>query len=166
MSIHHKLAGSRARLRDAKDEYERVRAFAEQRAIVGLNGTIGKNEEERKRNLTIALADDKEYQAALKTLREWETVVDRLEADLEDARDRRRDHEWKIRSKLADALWRCGIESNSDDPPGDVAFDDTMDHETLSRLESNLRNGYWSEGSDRAYAEAIGADYDEENLPF
>lgn len=138
MSIHNMLAEAQIHLRNIKDDHEKAKAFAEQRAISG--GATGKNEEERKRSLIIALAADEDYQRVLKSLRGAEAAVAKLEADIETFRDARRDHEWKIRSRLAGAVKAAHIDQDTDLP--DEEFDATMDHETLSRLESNLRNGY------------------------
>ncbi len=140
MSLHQRLADARIHLRNAKDDHEKARAFAEHRAIE--RGVSGKNAEERERNLTIALAADEDYQRVLKSLRGAEAVLDKTESDLETERDQRRANEWQIRAKLADGLFRSGIQSDNDDPAGDSAFDDSLDGVTLSRLESNLRNGY------------------------
>lgn len=45
-------------LKQAKDEYDQVRAYRERKVIAELNGSAGKNEEERRRNLAVALAED------------------------------------------------------------------------------------------------------------
>lgn len=131
------LAQARANLRSAKDEFDIVVALSEQRAIEAAGGSIGRNEEERKRNLRIALANDGSYGNALMELREAEAEVDRQEALLEGARDARRYDEWTIRARLIDALVGTDIPSDSSDPAGDAAFDDAM----LWRIDDGMSHG-------------------------
>lgn len=121
------LAQVRANLRQQKDLHEQALAQAEQAAIdSGKAG--GKNAEERARGLTLALMKDASYQAARAKLRAAEAECERVEALLESARDERRASEWQIRMRLADALFRGGIQSDESEPAGDGAFDDTIDH--------------------------------------
>jgi hypothetical protein len=121
-----RLADRRANLRQAKDLHDQALAQAEQAAIDdGRAG--GKNAEERARSLTLALVNDASYQAAHTRLRGAEAEVDRVEALLESARDERRASEWQIRMRLADALFRGGVQSDEPEPATDSAFDDTVD---------------------------------------
>lgn len=136
------LASARATLRAAKDDHELARAQAEQRAIDA--GCNGKNADERARNLTLALAEDDLYQRALARLRAAEAEVERLDALLESTRDARRAEEWHIRARLADGLFRAGVQSDSADAAGESAFDDTLDHVTGERLE--LPRCRWVQG--------------------
>ena len=119
------VADARSALRTAKDNHELAKAEAEQRAID--SGVNGKNETERTRNLTLALAQDRLYQEAHLQLRQWEAEVERREALLEAACDDRRNTEWQIRARLADALFRAGVQTDHADATGDGAFDDTAD---------------------------------------
>ena len=128
------LASVRDQLRHAKDTLTLTQAEAEQRAIDLAGGAIGKNEAERTRALTLALARDSAYRGALTAVRVYEAEVDRLEALLEGAKDARRVDEWAIRARLADALLTAGVLSDSLDTNGDDAFDDTTDHFTLETL--------------------------------
>lgn len=120
------LAHTKINLRRARDLYEQTKAQREQAVIAGLNGTLGKNAEERERNLTIALSSDTDYQQALHTLRTAEADADLMAARVETAEDARREHEWKIRARLADALIGR-VQTDRDDPSGDGAFDDAID---------------------------------------
>lgn len=132
--IRIQLASARDQLRHAKDMHEMVKAEAEQRAIDAAGGSIGKNEAERSRALTLALARDPQYRGALTQVRVYEAEVDRLEALLEGARDARRLDEWSIRARLAEALLYAGIQSDHTDLTGDASFDDATDHLTLETL--------------------------------
>ena len=121
------LATVRDQLRHAKDTLSLAQAEAEQHAIDLAGGSIGKNEAERARALTLALSRDSNYRAALTAVRCHEAELDRLEALLEGAKDARRIDEWAIRARLADALVTAGIPSDQADTSGDGAFDDTAD---------------------------------------
>lgn len=123
LELRQQLAEARSNLRSAKDHYDLTKAEAEQRAVLIAGG---KNEEERKRNLVVALAQDNTYIAARDALRKAEAEVDRQEALLEGARDARRYDEWTVRARLIDALISAGIQTDSSDPAGDSAFDDAM----------------------------------------
>lgn len=101
-------------LRHYRDNYETVKALAEQRVIEA--GATGKNAEERARNL-----------GALSLLRDAEYEHERTEQLLEAAKDERRAAEWQIRAKLADGLSSRNVQSDADDPTGDAAFDDVAD---------------------------------------
>lgn len=128
--IRLSLADARANLRTAKDTLEIVRAEAEQRCIDLAGGAIGKNETERSRALTLALARDPQYIRALSQARRVEAEVERLDALLEGAKDGRRLEEWTIRARLADAL--LGVHSDHADRAGDTAFDDALDAAMLA----------------------------------
>jgi hypothetical protein len=130
-TIRHDLAHAKINLRRAKDQYEQTKAQREHLIIAGMNGTLGKNAEERERNLTIALSGDDEYQGALELLRRAEADIDLIEARLETACDERRGHEWRIRGRLADALLGR-VQSDDTDPAGDGAFDDSADDAVMN----------------------------------
>lgn len=93
------LAHARDEARRAKDHYETMRAICELQIP-----TSGKNAEDRKRELTVGLAQRPDYQRALDELREAEAAVDRTQALIEIEEDTRREREWRIREWLADAL--------------------------------------------------------------
>jgi hypothetical protein len=119
------LTNLRGALQIAKDAHDLVKAQAEARAIELLNGSAGRNEDERKRNLVIALGADPEYRQALRGLRDAETAVGRAETDLDLALDQRRAEEWGVRLSLVAALDRLGIPSNT--PGSDESFDEVAD---------------------------------------
>lgn len=121
------LATVRDQLRHAKDTLTLSQAEAEQRAIDLAGGSIGKNETERARHLTLALSRDPSYRGALTAVRCYEAEVERLEALLESAKDARRVDEWAIRARLADALLTAQVPTDQVDRSGDGAFDDTAD---------------------------------------
>jgi hypothetical protein len=98
------LAEAKVALRQAKDAHDVSRAIAETTAIERLNGSAGKNEAERARNLTIALLDDDTYSNVLVLLRDAEAKVERLQASIAVEEDAMRLNEARIREKLADAL--------------------------------------------------------------
>lgn len=111
MSIYHELAQAKIELRQAKDHFETVKAIVEMGVV-----TTGKNAEDRKRELTVALAQDEAYQAALGNLRGCEGDLDRVQAIIEQDEAERRDHEWSIRARLAEALGRLGLDTEDQIP--------------------------------------------------
>ena len=98
------LAEAKIALRAAKDDHDTIKAIAEHAAILRMNGSAGKNDDERKRNLAIALSEDYAYSGALTRLRDAEAKVDRLAAEIAVEEDAIRANEARIREKLADAL--------------------------------------------------------------
>lgn len=124
-TLHDDLASARAALRAAQDAYKLETAAAEQRAIAALNGSAGKNEDERKRNLTLALAQDAAYTQALTWLRSAEFAVDRLEAALARQQDARREREWAIRLRMVEALEARAVYPD-DGEPMDAVMDDEI----------------------------------------
>lgn len=126
------LTEARIHLQAKQDDEKIARAYAERDAISALNGSAGKNDEERRRNLLLALENDKAYQRTLHELRKAEAAVSRAETELELAQDQRRAEEWGIRLQLVIALDRAGV--TSDAPGDDVSFDDTADEEVMSNL--------------------------------
>ena len=131
------LAEARVVCQATKDIFERHRAQAEYRAVLAMNGSAGKNEEERKRNLTIALGSDSEYQAALSTLRAAEAEGIRAEAELEAVLDQRRAEEWQVRLALVNALDRASIPAEA--PGDDVSFDDAGDARVMNTVYDRAR---------------------------
>jgi len=125
-----RLAECRTTLRQTKDLHEQALAQTEQAAIDD-GRAVGKNAEERARSLTLALMNDASYQAARTRLRSAESETERVEALLESARDERRASEWQIRMRLADALFRGGVQSDEPEPATDSAFDDTYDDQSM-----------------------------------
>lgn len=113
MTPYHELAAAKAKLREAKDHEQTVRAICEH-----TTPTTGKNADDRKRDLTIALSQSGVYAQALRQLRQAEQAVDTAQANVEHADAERRDREWAIRARLAEAL----AGRNEDDLPG--AFQD------------------------------------------
>ena len=111
MSLYHNLAAAKNGLRASKDHYETTRAICEMRVQ-----TTGKNAEDRKRELTIALASDEDYIAALDDLRDAEAELDQAQAAIDAAEADRRDREWSIRARLAEALGRVNVTTEDDIP--------------------------------------------------
>lgn len=122
-----RLAEAKAVLRNAQDDYKLAKAHAEQ-----VTSIDGKNEAERMRKLTIALAEDVYHSRALQALRQAEYEVDRVEAAIESLLDDRRAWEWSIRSALIDALGQAGKDDGA-------AFDGMLDHAGLLRCETLSR---------------------------
>lgn len=114
-------------LRNRKDEYEAVKAEVSKEAF-DAGAIVGKNAEERDRNLTVYLESHADYKAARAMWRDAEWQRDRTTALLEAAKDERRAQEWQTRAKLADGLFRQQVQSDADDPTGDSAFDDVTDN--------------------------------------
>ena len=109
VSIHHTIATLRMRAQVAKDDLKIAKARAEQDIISQLNGTYGKNAEERERQLLIGLADHKAYQFVLTTARGFENQLLQAEADLAMYLDTRRQDEWAVRAALVNALEKKNI---------------------------------------------------------
>lgn len=131
------LARVKSRLRIANDNLKLEQATREQATIEAAGGAkaLGANAEDRARALTIALGSDKDYQDALKAVRQLEYQCDGIEALIADVVDERRRQEMIVRDKLADALlWNVG----SDLPSAtDDMFDDALaqvGEETLAAL--------------------------------
>ena len=125
-------------LRTDREYFEEIKATIVKRAI-DAGEITGKNAEERERNTIVYLSTDEQYRAKAAELRHAEWQRDRTAALLEAAKDERRAVEWQIRAKLADGLFRQGVQSDADDPNGDAAFDDVQYHgitaEAASRRE-------------------------------
>jgi hypothetical protein len=77
-------------------------------AAIAANVT-GKNAEERKNALVLALGSHDEYQGCYGKHRLLAVRQERLEAEIENARDARREYEWSIRLRLVEALERRGM---------------------------------------------------------
>lgn len=129
MTPYHILAHAKAELREAKDHEQTVRAICEH-----TTPTTGKNADDRKRELTIALSQSDVYGSALRQLREAEYAVDRAQADVEHAESDRRDREWAIRADLAEAL----AGRNEDDLPGHIQ-DRQMEQSARLRIVQSTR---------------------------
>lgn len=109
------LAAARATLRQAKDELETAKAIA-------TLDVTGKNDDERKRAAQSALLSNTTYKLALQYLRDCESEIDKLEAEIAVEEDRVRADELRVREKLADALLGRRVATAVDDevlPPGD-----------------------------------------------
>lgn len=139
-----RLSETRIRLGEQTAYLAIAKAQAEQAAIAaaGDEKALGSNEAARQRALTIALANDAEYQAVVKAVRDLETDADRQQCDLETYQDRRREWEWTIRLRLAEAL--DGRAISSDEP-------DRREHE-------------FDDAATAAVVNAV-APLDEDNLP-
>ena len=110
MSVRTDLAEARIALRDAQDAYDETKALVEQRIVAAAGGAkeLGANAEERARALTLAVQQDSDYIRALAVVREAQAAVDRLQANVDDAIDRRRSEERRSRDRLSAALEGLG----------------------------------------------------------
>ena len=99
MTMYHHLAETKDNARRAKDHYETIRAIVESQIA-----TNGKNAEDRKRDLIVGLSASDIHRDALDELRTAEFDVDQAQAAIDQAESEQRDHEWRIRARLAEAL--------------------------------------------------------------
>jgi hypothetical protein len=97
--LYDDLAIAKDNLRHAKDHEQTVKAICEMQIP-----TTGRNAEDRKRELIVALSQDGLYCSALFQLRAAEAHADRIQAAIDQAEADRRDREWAIRADLARAL--------------------------------------------------------------
>lgn len=126
-TVYHELARVRVRVEMLKSDLKVAEALAE-RDYCARAGDPGKNEAERKRNLTIAVDQDPRYHTARAAYYDAVERLATLEADLEIYKDARRDHEWGIRLRLVDAL--AGRYPAADPMTTDLdAFDGAADEE-------------------------------------
>lgn len=110
-TLYADLAHARDELRRAKDHEQTIRAITE---YVELSG---KSVDDRKRELAFVLSQDTIYRKVQSDLRDAERAVDDAQAAIDQAETERRDREWSVRARLADALREKHIESE-DDVPG------------------------------------------------
>lgn len=103
-SLRITLVTAKDALRGHKADYETIKAIREQAAIDG--GATGKNEAERTRALLIALDQDSEYLEARDRLRTAEYDVDRLQAEIDIAKDERTARELACRERNNEVLDR------------------------------------------------------------
>lgn len=130
-SIYHEVATAEMAVSNAHAELKIVKARAETDIIAAANGSLGKNAEERERQLIIGLSEHKAYQIVLKLVRSHEAKLALLKADLEVYKDARRQEEWSIRANLIAVLNRRFVESDEIDVAFDRAADDTGFDEAL-----------------------------------
>lgn len=117
----HALRVKTAELRSELRRHKEIMQQREARTVVG-----GKNAEERKNALVIALSEDRTYCDSWQAHEDITHDLERLEADIDQLRDERREREWSIRLRLVEALDRRGIPSGHAGDDG--AFDDVADH--------------------------------------
>jgi hypothetical protein len=98
MNLYQTLASAKDELRRAKDHEQTIRAIAEYVELAG------KNADDRKRELAFVLSQDALYRKAQADLRDAEAAVDQAQAAVDQAENDRRDREWAIRARLAEAL--------------------------------------------------------------
>lgn len=137
-AIRYDLVGVRAALANVSAELVTAKAVAEQRAIDAPGGDekkIGANETARARALIIALADDLVYQETVQRYRNLAEAVERTEAVLEEAIDVRREREWAIRLRLAEALDGKRVTSDRHERINEDAFDDAATEQALQEVE-------------------------------
>lgn len=138
------LAENRAAQRDANDALAAIKAEAEKRAIDAAGGdekALGANAEARSRALTLALAEDSEYQAILGGVRCAEANNDLLTAEIESRADERRKVEWDIRLRLVDVLDRRGIYSNGHNDEFDRSATEAITRSALRLANDNRTAG-------------------------
>lgn len=149
-TIHHQIAGARLQVQQAQYAAKLSKAHAESEVIASLNGSYGKNAEERERQLTIALAQHSGYTHARTALEAAEQALAFLEADLEAYKDARRVEEWSIREELTRAI--AGRAPSAED--GDAGIDGAADEEGWRDLLSDYqRQRAISAERSRIYAE-------------
>lgn len=159
MEYHNSLEEARNALVEAQillrsfDE-KTARAQAEDRAIKAVTTKdskgkpdYGANDTERCRYLTVAIAEDPIYGAFLAEMRGTQADIDRLQAEVEFFHDERRRWEWSIRGRMAYAVGKLGVQSDSDEPAGDDAFDDALDHAVDQVAAGILENALTDEDS-------------------
>lgn len=113
-------------LRITREYLIEARAEAEVRAIEGAGEKgYGKNDAERNRYLILALKADEHYQDEIDALSVCETEANAASVALESACDERREREWAIRARLADAL--LGASQDEQAEAADTALDDIAD---------------------------------------
>lgn len=110
-NLYTTLASAKDELRRAKDHEQTIRAIVEGPAQI-----FGKSADDRKRELALLLAQNTTYKKALADLRSAEAAVDQAQAAIDQAESERRDREWQIRARLADALSRQHVESEDSVP--------------------------------------------------
>lgn len=146
--LRKRLATAQIGARNEREDLRVLQARAESRAIEAAGGekALGSNAESRERALTIALADDAEYQRMLNMARELERLAANLEAELEGEKDLRREQEWAIRLRLAAALDGWGIQSDGEpsEPEGEFewAADALAADVTIRELQAEAGGGY------------------------
>lgn len=123
----------------------------------------GKNEQQRKAALLLALNDDEEYRDDWRECEGLTFRAEQIEAELESWRDARRDYEWSIRLRLVQALEQRAMPASETDQ----AFDDVMQETTdqAMDLEARSHNDYEDDIHyvDRANEIAAGMDMDEDD---
>lgn len=170
--LRRRICETRIALRDTNDQLTKAKAEAEQRAIEAAGGIkgLGSNEAEQKRQLNLAVLKDEGYGSQLSAVRALEATAERLEAELETARDERRAEEWRIRLRLAEALDGRGVNSDDVQPDGDNAFDDSATErateEVVGEFAERLAGTRSALDEMITEAEADLAEPEEEPIPF
>lgn len=126
--IFHDVAAAEHRVYISGQDLKAIKALAEQDIIAEKGASLGKNAEERDRNLTIGLMGHKGYQIALQYHRALEEAAAMLKADLDLYKDARRQEEWSIRAALVDALNRRNLPSDPIDQGFDEGVTDDIDN--------------------------------------
>lgn len=118
--LRRDLAAAKAALRTAKDEADTAKAIA-------TLDVTGKNDDERKRASAAALLSNTTYKLAVQYLRDCESEIDRIEAEVAIEEDRMRADELRVREKLADAL--IGRRESA------AADDDVIHHQVVTNYQ-------------------------------
>lgn len=132
MGVLLEVAEQQIALRNAKHNLEAITA--------GLAlGVGGKNAEERKAALAQALHTDREAVAAKQAVMRLEADLMRLEAMVEERRERRRQAEWDIRARLVAALEAANSGARRDDIGDDrSAFEVADDYAEAAAIRGAL----------------------------
>ncbi len=105
----HQLADARSALRETQDDHDRIKAQVEQRITEAAGTALGTNDKARDRALKLALDADPVYVTARQELRRQQARVDRLQANVDDQIDERRNADRDSRDRLTSALERIGV---------------------------------------------------------
>ena len=81
-NLRQRLADAKTALREQEQHLETAKAIAETEAINLVDGKYGSNDTDRKRFLTIALAQNFDYDGALAYTNELRATVDQLSAEI------------------------------------------------------------------------------------
>lgn len=92
--------------------------------LTPIEGWPGKNEEQRNTARDKTLASDESVKALSQTVAELETRLGLLAGEIEAAEAERRADEWRIRSRLIDALEHRNVQPNGNGDRAEAAFDD------------------------------------------
>lgn len=169
--LRAQLVEKRAELRELTDDLAVIRARIESEAVEQAGGEkkLGENAEARQRAFILALDADGDYGQFHVGLRLCEREIERLEAEIESARDERREWEWSIRLRLAAALDGKGIqvEEPAEMASDSEAFDAVADAEAIVQFEQQYEQDLAAAEEEHvAVAQGAPETYEEVDIPF